>query len=328
MNIFVTGASGFIGQHLAERLAKGGHEVSILLRNPENAKLFKGLKLKIYYGNLDSGDILEKACKNVHYVFHLAGVIHPVSVPDSFYWNANVKGTENVIKAALKSKSLKKFIYCGSVSCFGKVKKQNKTILNEDSPCNPANIYGKTKYQGEKVVESYAQKGLKYIIIRPERVYGPGDKTFIPIFRLVKKQFFSCIGLKKQYMMPVYIDDLISAFIACINAKKTNRIYNITGPAWIDQKKFMESIASSMGITAGKIRMPLLPLLIGAVGCEAIFKLLHKEPALSRKKLRFFRISRRYNIQKAKKELGYCPKVNIEEGIEKTAEWYKENGFI
>lgn len=329
MKIFVTGASGFIGQRLAKRLVENGHKVSVLVRKTSNIEPLKGLKLNVFYGDLDDANVLEDACKDAEYVFHIAGVIHLVNVPDKVYWDANVTGTENVVKAALKSKSLKRFIYCSSASCYGHVDNESDTFVDEDYPCHSQNIYGKTKYEGEKIIEKYAKENSReYIIIRPSRVYGPGDLTLLSMFKLIKKRIFPNIGFDKCYMMPVYIDDLVDAFMECLNTDARNRIYIIAGPDFMDKRDFAACIAKALGVKPLRITVPTPVVSASAYLCESLFGIIKKQPPLSRKKLRFFLISRKYSIERAKKELEYNPKVAIREGLLRTFEWYKEKGFI
>lgn len=329
MKVFITGATGFIGKHLVKSLVNEGYEVSVLVRKTSNLNSLKYLDINFFYGGLSDKEELIKAAKDTHYVIHLAGVIHPVNVSEKFYWNVNVKGTENVIQAALKSKNLKKFIYCSSVTCYGHVENDRETVVNEDYPCHSQNIYGKTKYEGEKLIEKYAkEKGLKYIIIRPARVYGPGDLTLIPVFKLVKKRLFSNIGFDKRYMMPVYIDDLVDSFKLALEKPITNRTYIIAGSDFMDKRAFIRMIAKALDVKPRNLSVPATPVKMLAFFCEQVFKIFNKEPFLSRKKLKFFLMSRKYSIERAKKELNFFPKVDLEEGMKRTLNWYKEKNLI
>lgn len=329
MKIFVTGASGFIGGHLIRKLLDEGNEVNALIRKTSNYPGISHKNLGVFYGDLDDVDVMKDAAKDADYVYHIAGVIHPVNVPEKFYWDANVKGTENVIKACIENKNLKKFIYCSSVTCYGHVDDEKNTIVDEEYPCHSQNLYGKTKYEGEKVVEAYAKdKGLKYIIIRPARVYGPGDMTLLPLFKLIKKRLYVNIGWDKCYMMPVYIDDLVDAFLLCMKTQAVNRAYIIAGSEFMDKRIFIQKIAGALGVWPPKLSVPVLPVQAAAFFCEQVFKILGKEPPLSRKKLRFFLMSRKYSIERAKKELGFNPKVGIEDGMLKTLGWYRQQKVI
>src|SRR3989344_2100082 len=144
MKILVTGATGFIGSHLAERLVKDRHRVRALVRekatkdNPEPkndaVELLKRLKVEIAYGDLLDIKSLEKAVKNIDVIFHLAAIARPMAIPDELYFKVNEQGTKNLLEAC-KNKKLKKIIIMSSISAVGPTRDDNP--VNEDTPCRP-----------------------------------------------------------------------------------------------------------------------------------------------------------------------------------------------
>ncbi|MBI2672986.1 NAD(P)-dependent oxidoreductase [Candidatus Woesearchaeota archaeon] len=332
--VLVTGANGFIGQHLVIGLLKKGYKVSALVRKTSNIEELTSINdknFKVIHGDVTDYASLLEATKNIDFVMHLAGVIHPVNVDDSFYWNVNVKGTENVIKACVENKiKLKKFVHCSSVSCFGNLKDPDNTVLDESFPCNPENIYGVTKYNSELVAFDLAKKyNIPLTAIRPGRVYGPGDYSLKPLLKLIKKRLFFHVGSDKCYMMPVYVDDLVNAFILAMeNPNATGNAYIITGSDAITKREFTNIVAKELNVKPNKLSFPKYFVIPSVYLLEKFFLLFNKEPPISRKKLRFFLSSRRYSIDKAKKELGYEPKENIINGMQKTIEWYNQKRII
>ncbi len=333
-NVLVTGANGFIGQHLVHDLLNRGYAVKALVRKTSNLGELTSLNDKnfeIVNGDVTDYSSLLNATKHVNAVIHLAGVIHPVKVDDSFYWNVNVKGTENVLNACVENKlKLKRFIYCGSVTCFGNLKDPDNIVLDETYPCDPENIYGKTKYEAELLAFKFAKEhNIPLTTIRPGRVYGEGDYSLRPLLRLIKKRLFFHVGSDKCFMMPVYIEDLVNAFILALeNPKAVGNTYIITGEDLLTKKEFTDLIAAELKIKPNKLSLPKLLVIPGVYLLEKAFLLIGKEPIISRKKLRFFLTSRRYSIEKAKKELGFKPQININVGVQRTIDWYNKMNLI
>jgi len=309
MKILVTGATGFIGKHLVKRLITEGHKLKILIRKGSDTTKFSGLGVEPIVGNLADLNSLKFATKNVDLIIHLAGLIHPVNVPNKLYWDVNVYGTENLIRAAIRNK-VKRFIYCSSVTCYGSVDNEDRTIIDENYPCHSQNIYGLTKYEGENVCWRYSSK-IGVTIIRPSRVYGPGDLTLLPLVKLINKHIFFRFSFKKTYMI-----------------RSVGERYIIAGAEIIDKITFMNIISKVLKKRLIKIFIPKPFIIMLAFFIEITSKPFGVEPFLSRKKLKFFLMSRKYNIEKAIKELGYYPRINIEEGIKRAIEWYKERGYI
>tara|TARA_Y100000034_G_scaffold47855_2_gene59033 strand:+ start:751 stop:1800 length:1050 start_codon:yes stop_codon:yes gene_type:complete len=343
--IFITGATGFIGKHLVRKLIKQNYKIILFVRKTSNIKPFTNLnsksktksKINIKYGNLTDKQSLTTAISKSKpdIVIHLAGVIHPTAVDDSFYYNNNVHATRHIAEICVKKK-VKQMIYCSSVTCYGKVHDESIPI-KEDYKCYGQNIYGKTKYLAELEVQKVCENQntqtktkTQYTIIRPARVYGPEDYTLIPLFKLVKKRLFFSVGRGLSYMQPIYVDDLADLFISCmLNKKAYSQTYNAAGEDAITKKRFISMIAKNLNIKPNKLYVPQNIALFGARIIETIFKLfIKKEPLVSRKKLKFFIMSRKYNIDKAKQELNFKPKYDIQKGLDNMMTWCKENNLL
>jgi nucleoside-diphosphate-sugar epimerase len=190
MKALVTGATGFIGSHLCEELAKRGYQVTCLVREKSNLKWIENIDLKLIVGDCKSIDSLFHAVTDIDYVFHLAGLTKACSKNDFFC--ANTEGTENLIKAvAEKNPKIKRFVYLSSLAAAGP--SNNGSPLREDAEPRPVSSYGKSKLEGEKAVLKYKDL-IPITILRPSAVYGPRDKDLFVFFKMLKKGIFPYWG--------------------------------------------------------------------------------------------------------------------------------------
>ncbi len=320
MRVLVTGATGFVGRHLVTRLVAEGHSVVAYVRNPDKFKGLEGVTLVV--GDLFNKKALALACKDVDVVFHLAAMIHAIRATEQDYRRVNALGTKNVLDACGR---LKRFVYVSSVTVYGSVDSPRTTVIDESYPCIGQNEYGKTKYEGEIVVQ---KSGQPYTIVRPGRVYGPGDLTLLPLSKLIRKRLFLQVGGGKSLMMPIYIDDLIDFLILSLKKKALGETYIAVGDACIPKKRLMESLAKELGVSLRRFSVHPWLAFTAAFLIEMPFRLIRREPLVSRKQLRFFVSSRRYSIAKAQKDLGFKPRVSLEKGVQALISWYKAEGLL
>ncbi len=325
MKILITGANGMIGQHLARRLLKDGHEVTAFIWKSSSLEALKGLQgLDFAYGDVRELDSLKEAINGKDVVFHLAGVVHLPYKEEQTYFDVNVTGTENVLKACAENASLKKLVHCSSASCYA----PNEDTISESFPCNSKYPYGKSKLEAEIKITDFAKKHpLPYVIVRPARVYGPGDMTLLPLFRMVKNGTYFHVGKMDSNMMPIHTDDMAEAFVRCIGAKD-GEVYNAAGPEVITTRQFMEAVAKIENKKLPSISVPVSLVKLAAIITENIFGLMRKDPPLSLKKLKFFTVSEKYSTKKIEAELGFVPTIKIEKGLEELYKWYIDNKHL
>ena len=327
LKLLVTGGTGFTGSRLVEYLIDKGHDILVL----DNQKgIFYDYLIKkganIILGSVTDRETVKKALENVQGVFHLAAAFRQINASRKTYWDVNVEGTRILCEESLK-KSLKKFIYCSTQGIHGDIKNPPG---NEDSPIVPVDYYQLTKYEGEKVIKEFTLKGLKSVIIRPTAIYGPGDpERFLYLFRFAKKENFYMFGNGKAFYHPVYIDNLCDGFYAAWESDKINaEVYIIADEDYYTIKELVKKIGESMGTKVKFIHLPFFPLYIAACLCEFIYKPFKKSPPLFRRRVDWFRQNRAFKIDKARQELNYNPRIGIEEGLKRTAEWYKDNNYL
>jgi nucleoside-diphosphate-sugar epimerase len=320
MNALVTGATGFIGSHLCEELARRGHKVTCLIREKSNLKWIENIDLKIISGDCENIESLYDAVDSIDYVFHLAGLTKACS-EDKFF-SANTRGTENIIKAVVeKNPKLKRFIYISSLAAVGPSK--NGSPLKEEADPMPVSIYGKSKLEGEKAVLKY-KKSIPVTVLRPSAVYGPRDRDFFIFFKMLKKGIFPDWG--KCYYSMLYVDDLIQGIIlAAENKKAEGEIYFLSDSKFYTNEEIMNAISSALGIKALRLRVPKYIMPFFAYIGEKIYR----NGIINRDKIRELSHSHWIcDTSKAKEELGFMTKVKIKEGIKWTADWYRIHRWL
>lgn len=327
MKILVTGGTGFTGSHLVRRLLGKGHDVLVIdiQKGGDFDELIKlGADIKI--GSITDRELVHSCINGCDLVYHLAAAFRQINVSKQFYWDVNVEGTRNLLEASLDSK-IKRFIHCSTIGIYGDVK---SPPADENSEPAPADYYQYSKLQGEKIVKEYSEKGLYTVIIRPSGIYGPGDcGRFLMLYQFVKKGTFFMFSNGNIDYHTVYIDNLIDAF------ELASQIEGINGEDFIiaDERVYtlndiITQVAGALG-TKVKIRyLPFWPLWFAALVCELFCKPFGISPPLFRRRADWFRMVRSFKIDKAKKRLGYKPRVDLAEGLAITAKWYKDQGLI
>ncbi len=327
MKILVTGGTGFTGKALVRRLLDDGHEV-VALDFQEGLKTeeLRQWGAEVVIGTVTDRDIVNRCMKGVDIVHHLAAAFRQLNVPNKYYWDVNVQGTENVLEAAHRE-GVKKFIYCSTCGVHGNVE---NPPAGEDAPINAADYYQQTKYEAEPIVLKYFKKGLKTVILRPAAIYGPGDpERFFMIFKRVKSGVFPMFGSGKTLYHPLYIDHLVDAHVLAQEEGKGNgEVYLIADEQYIEIEELVEKTAKALGVEVKIPHFPIWPVIIVGHVCEKLCKPFKITPPIFPRRVDWFRQNRAFSIAKAKRELGYNPKVGIDEGLRRTAEWYKSEGYL
>lgn len=326
MKVLVTGATGFTGHNLAKKLFKSGHDVKVLVRNRAKVNVTDEYDPEIIEGNIIDSEAVEKAVKGCEKVFHIAAMFRTAGFTDKAYYDVHVKGTENLLQSSLRHQ-VQRFVHCSTVGVHGDI---DNPPANELSPFKPGDIYQQTKLEGElKTYEFYKKTKLPISIIRPTAIYGPGDLRLLKLFKLATKSVTLILGDGEIFYHMVYIDDLVDAFI--LASEKDTAIgeaFIAGGDELYSLNRLIEVIAKEAAVSQTVFHLPALPLqLIGSL-CEKVCIPFKIEPPIYRRRVDFFTKSRAFDISKAKRLLGYQPRVTIQQGIANTYKWYKEQNHL
>lgn len=327
MKVFVTGGTGFTGAALVQRLLEDGHEVTALDKQPGLAATdLERQGARIVYGSVTDREAVRRCMADVDVVHHLAAAFRDVGVPDQIYQDVNVTGTRIVLEESIAA-GARKLVYCSTQGVHGHIESPPG---DETSPIAPADYYQQTKYEGELEVQRLAPGKIEYTIIRPTAIYGPGDPgRFVMIYKRAKKGVFPMFGSGRTYYHPVYIDNLVDAFVlAASNGVGAGNAYIIGDDEYFPIQDLVKRVGRSIGVDVRTPHYPILPLIVAGHVCEKLCKPFGIQPPIFPRRVDWFRQIRAFRIDKARRDLGYEPRIGIEEGLRRTGEWYRENGYV
>lgn len=319
MKVLVTGATGFIGSHLAERLIREGYEVYALVRS-QKRWLPEGVK--VIRGDL-TGEL--PALRGFHHVFHLAALTR-ARYPKE-YFQVNAGGTERLARKLLEGGGITgRLVYLSSLSAQGPTKATDP--LTEESPPKPVSPYGASKLQGEEILRGLA-KELPVVILRPSAVYGPRDDYMLELFRLIKRGLLPLLR-EEQWLSMVYVEDLVEALLLAVEGDfPSGEVFLISDGSYYPLQGIADMVASILGVRLRKVRIPKGLAHGVALVAEWWGRLRGVAPAFNRNKLAEA-LQEAWICQnaKARKVLGFEPKYPLEEGLRLTLRWYREAGWL
>ncbi|MGB3977192.1 MAG: NAD-dependent epimerase/dehydratase family protein [bacterium] len=325
----VTGATGFIGSHLALALVKQGVAVRALVRNislPIVSKLSSS-EVEIVRGDIMQPDTVKPALEGCDTVFHAAAVLGPANLDPAIYKAVNADAVTSMIQACRNAASVNRFVHVSSVGVLGDI--PHGTRADEGTPPRPQDIYEITKLDGEERVLAAARDGFGAVIVRPGWVYGPGDTRTLKLFRMIARRKFMIIGKAQNKQHPVFIDDVVDGIILAAQTNNIEgRVYHLCGPDVPTVNDLCEIVAAAAGVTIFPFRPPLWAVRTPAKLIGILWSLFGADPPIDHRKADFFILNRAYSIQRAKNELKWIPKMRFEDGIRSTIEWYKNHGML
>jgi nucleoside-diphosphate-sugar epimerase len=286
----------------------------------------EGSGARLVRGDLRDAQSLGRLVEGAEAVLHVAAVYRTAGHPDAYYRDINVGGTERLLEAALGS-GVRRFVHTSSVGVHGHVE---KPPADETAPLAPGDIYQRTKVEGESVVLSHhGQKGLTVTVIRPGAIYGPGETRLLKLFRAIARGRYAIVGSGRPFYHPVYIDDLVAGFLLALDRPQAaGEVFLIAGPRYVSQLELASIIARHTHGRVLPFRIPAWPIQFAGDLCEALCVPFGIEPPLYRRRVDFWTKSRAFSVEKARRLLGYFPAVDVEEGVARTAAWYKREGWL
>jgi farnesol dehydrogenase len=326
MKIFVTGATGYIGQKLTTRLLNQGHEIHALCRTVPEGDLFHNPHIKIHKGDLSSVSAIANASAGCEQVYHLAGYARVWAKDVKTFFEVNVQGTVNVLEASLKA-GVKKVVITSTGGTYGTGEGQ---LINETTTARQGFFtdYETSKFMAEEKVHRYIHKGLPVVIVNPARVYGPGTLTESNALSFLIKSYVTgdwhiIPGNGNTISSFTYIDNVIDGHLLAMEKGVSGERY-ILGGINTDFNTFFSVLGKLSGKDYLLFRIPLPFMLLYAYKEEVSARIFKSQPVITPQWVRKFTCDAPFSSEKAITNLGYNI-TTLEEGISRTLAWLQQD---
>ena len=314
--VLVTGAGGFIGSHLTLHLAQLGYDVRALDVRPAPGVL---LEEGIAYTRADIRDAsaLASLLRGVDTVFHLASVHLEVNAAPAQFEAVNVRAVADLVDSCARA-GVRRLVHTSSVGIYGHVA---QPPAREDSPANPQNTYDRTKLAGERAaLRAATDVGLDLVVLRPAWVYGPRCPRTAKLLRTIKKGRFVYVGRGTNLRHPIYVADMMDAYVAAAAAPPTvaGRAYIIAGPRPHSLRDIIGECARAQHVRPPRLAMPRSVAYAMGLTAEWAFAAVRREPPMSRRSLAFFENTTAFDTTLAARELAFRAKIELPDGLDRT----------
>ncbi len=325
MKALVTGATGFTGTALCERLVRDGWEVSAFVRASSRTERLEHLGVRCIEVDITDASSVQESFPEIDVVFHIAAAYRAEHADRAEFMRVNVDATGHILEAA-RDRGVKRFVHCSTVGVQGEIE---DPPASEDYRFSPGDHYQESKLAGEQLALDYLERGLDVVVIRPVGIYGPGDTRFLKLLRPVARGRFLMIGSGKSLYHMTYIDDLVEGFmLAATNDNAIGEVFTIGGESYTTLNELVDCVAEAVGVKRRRLHVPLKPVLWASFVCDRVCRSIGISPPLYPRRVEFFMLDRAFSIDKAREILGYRPKVSLEEGLRRTAEWYRSKDLL
>jgi dihydroflavonol-4-reductase len=327
MLVFLTGATGFVGSHVARALAAHGADLRLLIRSSSDLRNIQELRADRVVGDLRDAASLKKAVTGCDVIFHVAADYRLwVRDPDEMY-RSNVEGTKAILEAARENK-VRRVVYTSSVATMGF--QSNGHLATEDSPVSLGNMIGpykRSKFMAEEIAIQAGRSGMNVVVVNPTTPVGERDIKPTPTGRIVVD------FLKKKF--PAYVDtglnlvdvnECARGHIAAMEKGKSGERY-ILGGENLTLKQILDKLAVITGLPSPRIRVPyVLALATGVVDQVVTGHIRGREPRATIDAVRMGRKKMFVSSGKAERDLGWKT-VPVDDALRRAAEWFETNGY-
>lgn len=327
MKTLITGATGFVGSHVARQLVAAGNTVHVLVRATSNLAVLEGMAVQPVKGDLRDAASLRCAMQGVQSVYHVAADYRLWAKNPAEIYESNVEGTRRLIEAAHRA-GVERIVYTSTVATIAVPR--HGALPNEETQATLNEMIGhykRSKFLAEQVALDAAKSGVPLVIVNPTAPVGPGDGKPTPTGRIILD------FLKGK--MPAYVDtglnvapveDVAAGHLLAAEKGRAGERY-ILGGRNMTLKQILEALAAIAGRTAPRIRLPHAVALTAAYADEMLSRVLGREPQIPVEGVKMSRHKMFVESDKAERELGYRP-TKVEAALERAVRWYEERGYI
>lgn len=324
----VTGGSGFLGSHLVEALVARGDEVRVLVRRTSKTAFLENLGVELAYGDLNDRQSLKAAVQGVERVYHCAALASDWGTWESFL-AANVTGLRNLLDVALEA-GVGRFVHVSTTDVYG----HPNYPADETAPFRLRGWqYGDTKIKGEELVWAYHREhGLPITVVRPANVYGPRSTSFVlEPAEMLKSGDMVHIGKREQPAGLAYVTNVVDVILLAADRESSvGHAYNVSDGLDVSWRKYMDRLAKIVGASSPKtVILYRLAYFAGWV-METVYGTLRiqSRPLLTRMMVELLATNQGFPIDKARRELGYQPRVDFDEGMARVETWLRQIDYI
>ncbi len=322
--ILVTGATGFLGSHLARDLAEAGLSVTATGRNPYTTSRIIHPAIRICRADLDQSQLLSELISQHDLIFHCAAMSKPWGKKADFD-RVNVEGSWNIAQACYEHK--KRLIHVSSTSIFFDFKNRTNIRDSDSLPTRPCCTYAASKREAEEVIKNFTSRGLNGVIVRARAIFGPGDAAIFPRILLAAQMGrLRQIGNGQNLIDLTYIDNMVLAIILAGLRGKTGLIATLTNREATALWPVIETALQAVGISKKLRVIPYRVAYAAAFAFEKIHVMTRKpgEPALTRYGVGILSKTQTFDTVDASKEIGYVPLISVSEGLKRTLNALRE----
>jgi dihydroflavonol-4-reductase len=327
MKCFVTGATGFLGSHVARQLLARGGDLRLLIRSTSRLDNIADIAAERVVGELRDLDSLKKGMAGCEFVFHVAADYRLWSLNSQELYDSNVEGTRNILQAARDS-GVRRVIYTSSVATMGFG--NNGRLTDEKSPVTLSNMIGdykRSKFLAEQLVIEAGRSGRNVVMVNPTTPVGERDIKPTPSGQIVVD------FLRRKF--PVYIDtglnlvdvvDCAEGHLLAMEKAQPGERY-ILGGENLTLKQILDKLGAITGLPSPQVKLPYaVALAAGVVGSVVVGKMLKREPRATIEAVRIARKKMFVTSAKAERDLGWNPRP-IDGALQRAVEWFKANGY-
>ncbi len=327
MKVLVTGATGFLGSHIAEQLARDGHAVRVLARRTSDRSFLRGIEVEEALGDVTQPDTLPAAVEGVDAVVHAAGLVKARSAAE--FEAVNAGGTANLLSALEPADHIRRFVLISSLAAHGPSEDGRPRPVGAEPA--PVTAYGRSKLQAEELVRSWAGNGRSVAIIRPPVIYGPRDRELLPFFKLARRRLAFLLGDGANSISLVYVEDAARAAVLATAASDEAPCvtYTLDDGAVYTWRELLAAVERAVGRKTLRVPSPPWAFSAAALVSEAYGRLRGRAVIFTRDKVREMR--QRYWVcshEEISRDLGWQPQVGLSEGIPLTAAWYRQHRWL
>jgi nucleoside-diphosphate-sugar epimerase len=328
LRYFITGATGFVGGHVAEAAVARGMIVSTLARPSSDAGLLERLGVSVHRGELSDSEALRKGVDNTDVVVHCAAKVGDSGAVDD-YRTINVEAFRTLLDIC-KGRPLTRFIHMSTLGVY-EARHHYGTDESEPLPAGHIDGYTQSKVEAEHLaLDYYGQRGVPVVILRPGFVYGPRDRAVMPrLIQRLQEGGVHYLGGDQRALNCIYVSNLVDAvFLAAENPVAVGKIYNLTDGERVTKARFLGGVADALGCKKPHQR---LPRWLAGVLMRILWRQVRRATAAGRTpwltpaQFKFLLLNLDFSIEKAKRELGYQPRVSFDDGLRQTMAWYRQN---